>query len=90
MNPRFRFYSIPSNPLARVGLALVGLGVLALSFLLGIFVLVAAMGLAVIAALVLTVRRWLGMGAAAEPGDGSIDVEYRVISRERRGRDEDD
>ena len=91
MNPRFRFYSIPTNPLARIGLALVGLGVLVLSFVLGVFVLIAAMGLAIITGLVLAVRRWLGLGQSAQPDPhGPIDVEDRVIRRERRDQDSGD
>lgn len=91
MNSRFRFYSIPTNPLARIGLALLGLGVLVLSFVVGAFVLVAAMGLAIMAGLVLTVRRWLGLGQTHHPDpQGPIDVEYRVIRRERRDPDSND
>lgn len=89
MDPRWqRFYQPPSSPLARLGLVLLGLGVLTLSLLLGVFVLAIAVGLAVIGALVLTVRRWLGLGQARTEDSSLIDVEYRVVSRQRRDRDD--
>ncbi|MCC5866505.1 MAG: hypothetical protein JJU31_15395 [Wenzhouxiangella sp.] len=83
-----RFYQPPGSPLARLGLVLLGLGVLTLSLLLGVFVLAIAVGLAVIGALVLTVRRWLGLGQARTEDSSLIDVEYRVVSRQRRDRDD--
>lgn len=81
-----RFYQPPTSPLARFGLVLLGIGVLALSFLLGLFFLAIAVGLAVIGGIVLTVRRWLGLGQARTPDDGLIDAEYRVIDRKKSDR----
>ena len=84
-----QFYQPPTSPLARLGLVLVGIGTLALSFFLGLFVLAIAMGLALIGAVVLGVRRLFA--GRPEPGKegGPIDVEYRVIHRERRRPPED-
>ena len=84
-----QFYQPPTSPLARLGLVLVGIGTLALSFFLGLFVLAIAMGLALIGAVVLGVRRlFAGRPGPADEG-GPIDVEYRVIQRERRRPPED-
>jgi hypothetical protein len=83
-----RFYQPPTSPLARLGLVLAGIGILALSFVLGLFLLTIAVGLAVIGAVVLTVRRWLGSGQPKNPEHGVIDVEYRVINRERTKRED--
>lgn len=78
-----RFYQPPSSPLARLGLVLLGIGILALSFVLGLFFLAIAVGLAVIGGVVLTVRRWLGLGQPTRPDDGMIDAEYRVVYRDK-------
>lgn len=83
-DPWQRFYQPPTSPLARLGLVLLGIGILALSFLLGLVFLAVAVGMAVIAFVVLTVRRWLGTGKPRKPDDGIIDVEYRVVNRERK------
>lgn len=83
-DPWQRFYQPPTSPLARLGLILLGIGILALSFLLGLVFLAVAVGMAVIGFVVLTVRRWLGTGKARKPDDGIIDVEYRVVDRERK------
>jgi hypothetical protein len=83
-----RFYQPPSSPLARLGLVLLGIGILALSFVLGLFFLAIAVGLAVIGGIVLSVRRWLGLGRPSKPDDGMIDAEYRVIYREKSRRDD--
>jgi hypothetical protein len=82
-DPWKRFYQPPQNPLARLGLVLLGVAILALSFMLGLVFLAVAAGLAILGAVVLTVRRWLGLGARSAPRDQTIDVEYRVIRRER-------
>lgn len=66
---------------------LAGIGILALSFLLGLFFLAIAIGLAVIGFIVLTVRRWLGIGQSRKPEDDNLHVEYKVIRRESRDRD---
>ena len=86
-DPRFRFYQPPTSPLARFGLVLLGIGVLALSFLLGLVFLAVAVGMAVIGFVVLTVRRWLGRSGSGRRDDGLVDVEYRVVHRERERRD---
>lgn len=83
-DPWQRFYQPPTSPLARLGLVLLGIGILALSFLLGLVFLAVAVGMAVIGFVVLTIRRWLGGGRAHKPDDGAIDVEYRVVHRDRR------
>ena len=83
-DPWRQFYQPPTHPLARLGLVLAGIGILALSFILGLFFLAIAMGLAVVGFIVLTVRRWLGTGKSGKRDDGLIDVEYRVVHRERR------
>lgn len=83
-----RFYQPPTSPLARLGLVLMGIGILALSFIFGLFLLAIAVGLAVIGAIVLSVRRWLGLGQPARPDDGMIDAEYRVVHRETSRRDD--
>ncbi len=87
---RSPFYQPPTSPLARLGLALVGIGILALSFMLGLFVLAIAMGLALVGGLVLAVRRLLSsnQGARSE-ADGPIEVEYRVVHRESKRPDKD-
>ncbi|MEE4638157.1 MAG: hypothetical protein V2J42_05410 [Wenzhouxiangella sp.] len=87
-NFRNTFYQPPTSPLARLGLALLGIGILALSFMLGLFVLAIAMGLALIGGVVLAVRRLLSGGdAQSRDQDGPIEVEYRVVHRQRNDRD---
>lgn len=82
-NPRFRSYQVPANPLVRIGLVLAGLAILALSFVLGIFVLAVLAGLAIIGSLTLAVRNWFLRRRGNDSADGPIDVEYRVIRRDR-------
>jgi len=82
-NPWVRFYQPPRNPLARFGLVLLGIALLALSFMLGLVFLAVAAGLAIIGGIALTVRRWLGLGQTRRSDDQTIDVEYRVIRRDR-------
>jgi hypothetical protein len=69
--------------LARAGLVVVGFGVLVLSFFLGLFFLIIAVGLALIAGAVVAVRRWLGPGRSSSPDSDNLQVEYRVIRRDR-------
>lgn len=83
-NPWRQFYQPPQSPLARFGLALAAIGVLALSFILGLVFLAVATGLAVIGFVVLTIRRLLG--GTRRQDDGVIDVEYRVVDRHRDDR----
>jgi len=78
-----RFYQPPENPLARFGLILLGIAVLALTFMLGLVFLAVAAGMAILGGIILTVRRWLGMDRSSSPEDKTIDVEYRVIRKER-------
>jgi hypothetical protein len=87
-------YQPPTSPLARIALAVVGVGVLALSFMLGLFVLAIALGVAVLWATLVALRlawlRWFGgtmRGDARDDAD-SLQVEYRVVRRESR-RDDD-
>lgn len=90
MNERWRtVYQPPASPLARLGMVLVGMGVLALSFMLGLFVLAIAMGLALIGGIALAIRRLLAGRASPVDESGPIEVEYRVIHRERRGHSDD-
>ena len=70
-------------------MVLVGIGTLALSFMLGLVVLAVAMGLAVIGAVVLAVRRLLAGRSEPTDDSGPIEVEYRVIHKERRGPPKD-
>jgi hypothetical protein len=87
-NFRRSFYQPPTSPLARLGLALLGIGILALSFMLGLFVLAIAMGLALIGGVALAVRRLLSGGVSQNrEQDGPIEVEYRVVHRQRDDRD---
>lgn len=90
MNERWRgFYQPPTSPLVRLGMVLAGIGILALSFMLGLFVLAIALGLALIGAVVLGVRRLFSARQAQPPSAGPIEVEYRVIRREQREHDGD-
>ena len=89
-DPWRQFYQPPTNPLVRLGLVLAGIGILALSFILGLFFLAIAMGLAVVGFIVLAVRRWLGPGKRKQADEGLIDVEYRVVHREKKESREDD
>ncbi|MFP4207824.1 MAG: hypothetical protein ACLFSC_04140 [Wenzhouxiangella sp.] len=85
---RSPFYQPPTSPLARLGLALAGIGILALSFMLGLFVLAIAMGLALIGGAVIAVRRLLASGRGdQDAAQGPIEVEYRVVHRRRADRD---
>lgn len=84
-NPWRQFYQPPQNPLARLGLVLLGLAILGLSLVLGLVFLAVTAGLAIIGGVVLTVRHWLGIGRPTQPEeDRAIDVEYRIVRRERR------
>lgn len=65
-------------------MALIGVGILALSFILGLFVLAIALGLALVGAITLGVRRLWSGRSRPEQGSGPIEVEYRVIHREQR------
>lgn len=85
---RTTFYRVPESPLARFGLALLGLALLAVSFFVGLFFVAVIAGLAIIGSLALTVRNWwLGRSRGSAPEDDLVEVEYRVVHRERDPRD---
>ncbi len=86
-DPWQRFYQPPASPLARLGLVLLGIGILALSFFVGVIFLAIAAGAAIIGFVVLTVRRWLGVTGKTRRDDGMVDVEYRVVHRQKRDED---
>lgn len=81
---RTTFYRVPQSPLARFGLALLGIAVLAVSFFIGLAFLAVAAGLAILGGIALSIRNWwLGRrGGRAEDRD-LVEVEYRVVHRER-------
>ena len=61
---------------------LAGLALLALSFMVGLVFLAVAAGLAILGAIGLSIRNWLGRGRS--PGsraDDVLEVEYRVVDR---------
>jgi len=87
------FYRVPESPLARFGLALLGIAILfglallgiailAVSFFVGLVFLAVAAGLAILAAIGLTIRNWL-TGGRKPPSDDLRHVEYRVIKRDQ-------
>lgn len=82
---QYSFHRIPSSPLARFCLVLGGLAILALSLFVGVIFLAVVAGLAILAAIGMTVRRWLGIGrnSGATDEDPPLRVEYRVIRTER-------
>lgn len=84
-------YQPPTSPLARIALAVVGVGVLALSFMLGLFVLAIALGVAVLWVTIIALRvawlRWFGRSGRSDSDDDSLRVEYRVVRRESRHDD---
>lgn len=81
-NFRGSFYRVPESPLARFGLALLGIAILAVSFFVGLVFLAVAAGLAILAAIGLTIRNWL-TGGRKPPSDDLRHVEYRVIKRDQ-------
>lgn len=84
---RTSFYRVPESPLARFGLALLGIAILAVSFFVGLIFLAVAAGLAIVGGIGLTVRNWLvgrrHSGARDKREDDPLQVEYRVVRRER-------
>jgi hypothetical protein len=81
---RGQFYRVPESPLARFGLALLGIAILAVSFFVGLVFLAVAAGLAILGAIGLTIRNWLVGRKKPERGDDDpLRVEYRVVRRER-------
>ena len=81
---RTSFYRVPESPLARFGLALLGIAILAVSFFVGLVFLAVAAGLAILGAIGLTIRNWLVGGKKSKrSSDDPLKVEYRVVRRER-------
>lgn len=82
-NFQHSFYRVPQSPLARFGLALLGIAILAVSFFVGLIFLAVAAGLAILGAIGLTIRRWL-VGRKKPSGPEDLrHVEYRVIRRDQ-------
>lgn len=82
---RFTSYRVPQSPLARFGLMLLGIAMLALSFVVGFVFLAVAAGLAILGAIGLSIRNWLGRGRSSGTKKASdvLEVEYRVVDRKR-------
>ena len=79
---RFTSYRVPQSPLARFGLMLAGLALLALSFMVGLVFLAVAAGLAILGAIGLSIRNWLGRGRSSDSrAEDVLEVEYRVVDR---------
>lgn len=77
-------YRAPESPLARFGLVLLGLAILAVSFFVGLVFLAVAAGLAILGAIGLSIRNWLtGRRGSRGRDDDPLQVEYRVVRRER-------
>ncbi len=87
-NSRQRVYRVPESPLARAGLVLLGLAVMAVSFILGLAVLAVVFGLALIGALYIglmrLIHRFRRPGKSGDADDEDLRVEYRVVERRRR------
>lgn len=82
------FYRVPQSPLARFGLAVLGILILALSFLVGMVFLAVTAGLAVLGGIALSIRSWwLGRrGGGSSEDEDLVEVEYRVVHRETDDR----
>jgi hypothetical protein len=82
---RTTFYRVPESPLARFGLALLGLALLVVSFFVGLVVLAVVAGLAIVGSVALTIRNWwLGRsGQRRRPDEDLVEAEYRVVDRRR-------
>ena len=81
---RQTFYRVPENPLARFGLALLALAALVVSFFVGLVFVVIVAGLAIIGGIALSVRNWwLGRRSGGDSDEDLVEVEYRVVRRER-------
>ncbi|MDT8437625.1 MAG: hypothetical protein RQ729_01295 [Wenzhouxiangellaceae bacterium] len=81
---QYSSYRIPTSPLARFGLVLGGMAILALSLFVGVIFLAAVAGLGILGAIVMTVRNWLTGGKRqATSNDDPLRVEYRVVRTER-------
>ncbi len=83
-NYRQTFYRVPESPIARFGLALVGLVLLVLSFFVGLVFLAVGAGLAVLGGIALSVRGWWLRRKGSSPQDDDlVEAEYRVVDRRR-------
>ncbi|PKL96331.1 MAG: hypothetical protein CVV18_02165 [Gammaproteobacteria bacterium HGW-Gammaproteobacteria-8] len=80
---RYSFDRVPTSPLARFGLALLGLTILIVSFFVGLVFVAVVAGLAILGGLGLTIRNWLIGRKAASSDEDLIQVEYRVVRREQ-------
>lgn len=74
----------PLSIWARIGIALITIAVLAVSFMLGLVFLAVAVGLVAMALIALGIRRLIG-GSSGQDND-DIEVTYRVVDR-REDRD---
>ncbi|NKI34933.1 hypothetical protein HFP89_07125 [Wenzhouxiangella sp. XN79A] len=75
---------MPESPLARFGLALLGVALLAVSFFVGLVFLAVAAGLAILGSIALSIRSWwLGRRGGTRPDDDLVEVEYRIVDRQR-------
>jgi len=90
-NFRYSAYQAPTGPLARFFLVLGGLAVLAVSFFIGLVFLAVVAGLAILGGIGLSIRNWLsGRGKASDVDEDLVQVEYRVVRRDRgRARSND-
>jgi len=82
-NFRYSAYRVPESPLARFGLVLLGIAILAVSLFVGLVFLAIAAGLAIIGGIGLSIRNWLAGRGRATADNDPMRVEYRVIRRER-------
>jgi hypothetical protein len=80
---RYSFDRVPTSPLARFGMALLGLTLLVVSFFIGLVFVAVVAGLAILGGLGLTIRNWLVGRKAPKSDDDLVQVEYRVVRREQ-------
>lgn len=72
----------PMSPLARIGLVLLTIAILAVSFMLGLVFLSVAVGLLAMGLIAMGIRRLLH-GKPRPVDDENIEVTYRVVHRTR-------
>ena len=86
--PRFRYVAVegpPRNPLLQFLGFVVGLGLFAVAFVFGAFLLAALVGLGLVAGLVIYLRLWwLARRSARARDDEYLETEYTVLERHRR------
>lgn len=82
-----RVYRVPENPLARAGLVVVMLAVIAVSFFVGLMMIAVFAGLAVLGAIYLAIQRLIQRFRKprrdTENDDDIVQVEYKVVRREK-------